>query len=451
MGRWPVFDLIRQIPPFNIAATSSGFQAVYCFCVPILAGFGLDEALQPRPTVKRLRRLSRALLIFAAAGALVLGLVYMAMRVFRAQALAIGRAYIVTHVYGRPPHPYPLEVYLSQLNERYRQVLSVLDPARLTLYAPLIFAALAGLLFWTVYRGWVGRSRAAVLCVALTLADLWSFGAGFNPTMAPEDVLPPTPALTWLSQHISHDRITEIGSLLPPNTGMPYGLSDIRGYDVGIGRYAALMGTMSTNADGYILSTHNDHIMDLTGVRYLLSAQALPDRPDLKLVYDREIKIYERARPLPRAYLAGSYEVIPSAAALRAALDQPDVVNGQKVLLEEQPSIALPASQVVTGTARIQSYTPNALTVVVENPQAGMLVLSDAAYPGWHALIDGQESKLYRANFAFRAVAVPAGSHVISFVYQPISVRLGVALSAATLALLAILGSLFWWKQRHGS
>jgi len=451
ISRWPVFDLVRQLPLFNVAATSGGFQAIYCFCLPALAGLGLDGVLHLRPASRALRRLSLALAIFAGIAALGLGTGYLILRLFRDQILVIGKAYIETHVYGKPPHPYPLDFYLNQLDDRYHQLLSVFDPARLILYLPLIFAALSALVLWALYRDWLRPARAGILCVALVLADVLTFSAGFNPTVPAAEVFPTTPALAWLAQHAGYERVTEIGRLLPANTGMPFGLFDVRGYDVGIGRYAALLHSLNATTEGYVLSEHNGHILDLAGVRYLLAAQSLPVSEDLTLVYDGEIKIYERAHPLPRAYLTASYQVIPDTSALLAALDQPDVVSGRQVLLEEPPSIVLPAGQPASSTARIQSYAPDSVTLSVDTAQPAMLVLSDAAYPGWHALVDGQEAKLYRANFAFRAVPVPAGLHAVSFVYQPISVRLGIGLSLGTLGLLTLLGGVVWWKELHGT
>ncbi len=55
----------------------------------------------------------------------------------------------------------------------------------------------------------------------------------------------------------------------------------------------------------------------------------------------------------------------------------------------------------------------------------GFVVLSDQFYPGWRAYVDGRESPIYRANYLFRAVPVPAGEHVVEFTYQPVSVGLG--------------------------
>jgi uncharacterized membrane protein YfhO len=81
------------------------------------------------------------------------------------------------------------------------------------------------------------------------------------------------------------------------------------------------------------------------------------------------------------------------------------------------------------------------------------LVTSDVYYPGWSAAIDGQEARLYRADYAFRGVAVPAGHHLVKFTYRPRRFLLGAGLSLASVALLAAvaLNGLFAKRRlRHG-
>ncbi len=57
------------------------------------------------------------------------------------------------------------------------------------------------------------------------------------------------------------------------------------------------------------------------------------------------------------------------------------------------------------------------------------LLLSDTWFPGWRVSIDGASTKLFRGDYVFRAVWVPAGSHVVEFLYQPPSFWLGALIS----------------------
>ncbi len=74
-----------------------------------------------------------------------------------------------------------------------------------------------------------------------------------------------------------------------------------------------------------------------------------------------------------------------------------------------------------------------------------MYFVSDAYYPGWKAFVDGKETKIYKADFAFRAIKIPKGEHEIKMVYEPQSFYLGLKISLATLIILGIIGL---WRKR---
>lgn len=49
--------------------------------------------------------------------------------------------------------------------------------------------------------------------------------------------------------------------------------------------------------------------------------------------------------------------------------------------------------------------------------------------------MDGKETKIYRANLAFRAIEVPKGRHTVVFKYVPMSFYIGLALTLLGIAL----------------
>jgi uncharacterized membrane protein YfhO len=95
-----------------------------------------------------------------------------------------------------------------------------------------------------------------------------------------------------------------------------------------------------------------------------------------------------------------------------------------------------------SGEARIIEDKRNRVVVETTSLQGGLLVLSDNYYPGWKASVDGQPSLVFRANHTMRAVRVPAGTHVVSFEFAPVtfwtSVYVSVAATIVTLAALAV-------------
>ena len=88
---------------------------------------------------------------------------------------------------------------------------------------------------------------------------------------------------------------------------------------------------------------------------------------------------------------------------------------------------------------RIVSETPTRTVIEVERQEPGYLVISQARYPGWKARVNGAEARLFRANYAFSAVELAAGSSVVDYYYDPDSLRVGlwILLGSAVVSVLA--------------
>ncbi|MBN1437904.1 MAG: YfhO family protein [Anaerolineales bacterium] len=62
---------------------------------------------------------------------------------------------------------------------------------------------------------------------------------------------------------------------------------------------------------------------------------------------------------------------------------------------------------------------PNRVRIEVDFAQDGFLVLADVNDDGWQAFLDGERVPNLQADYAFRAVRVPAGRHTVEFRYAP--------------------------------
>jgi hypothetical protein len=142
----------------------------------------------------------------------------------------------------------------------------------------------------------------------------------------------------------------------------------------------------------------------------------------------------------PRVSFARAFSVEPAsdrawAQAARAGADS------RRVLLDRQPSPAPIEGSSGKGfvVARIAEDRPERVVAEVSSDAAGILVLTDVAYPGWKAQADGNPAEILLADGVFRGVALPAGSHQVVFVYRPFSVIAGAAISAAALVFFLLL------------
>jgi hypothetical protein len=137
---------------------------------------------------------------------------------------------------------------------------------------------------------------------------------------------------------------------------------------------------------------------------------------------------------LPRVFWTGSWEVAPDAEVtgplLRAAA-------GDRAVLAEPP-VGLPPPGPPHGPVAAEGIRVDgpSLEARVIAPRDGLAVILDPFYPGWTATLDGKPVPILRADFAFQAVPVPAGTHELRLTYRNRWVPLGAAVSAGTLLLL---------------
>ena len=118
---------------------------------------------------------------------------------------------------------------------------------------------------------------------------------------------------------------------------------------------------------------------------------------------------------LPRAYVVHHATVLADDDARGA---------GRCVHLDPRADVILdaPPSPPPTGSgmepARVTVAERKRVVVEADAPTAGVLVFSDAWYPGWRVTVDGAPAPLLRADYALRGVALPAGRHVVEFTFR---------------------------------
>ena len=94
------------------------------------------------------------------------------------------------------------------------------------------------------------------------------------------------------------------------------------------------------------------------------------------------------------------------------------------------------------GEPQMLEETPEHYRLKVRRANPGWLVISQARYPGWKARIGGKQVPLLRANYAFNAIALPAGTSEVEFSYEPLSFRLGLWISGFS----ALVAALLFWR-----
>ncbi len=300
------------------------------------------------------------------------------------------------------------------------------------------------------------------LAVLVLVAELFVIGSGFNPRSDPTILDFEPPLVAFLRQDTELWRFTtyRADKAMNANAGMLFNLSDVRGYDSIISRqYVEFMQLIEPQ--GELLynriaplsqrSSLESPLLDLLNVKYVLTAETI-DSPGYTLVYDGELRIYRNEDYLPRAFVVFSSQVVPDDAAREEALRHLD--PRQNVVLEEPaPFPSNDDSRDWQPVSAIR-YELNEVTVEVNLPVAGYLVLADNWFVGWKAYDtqrgqDERELTLYRADGTFRAVALEPGQHSVRFKYTPNSVKLGLFISFVAGAVLLLLLSYWLWRRHY--
>jgi hypothetical protein len=87
---------------------------------------------------------------------------------------------------------------------------------------------------------------------------------------------------------------------------------------------------------------------------------------------------------------------------------------------------------------------PNSIRLAAENADSSVLTIFQQYNPNWVCRINGNETKIYRADIAFMAIEVPGGRNDIEFIYEPKAV-----ITAAYISVVTILVLLIYWTVRR--
>ena len=314
-----------------------------------------------------------------------------------------------------------------------------------------VLLLLGALLVWLLAKRKMPLAWWAAMAGLLIFAEMWRVDAKFMKVVSPEDYFSKDEVVRILEKDKSLYRVMPLQVHQSGNYLKLFNVQTVGGESPNpLRRYNEFVGI---NAQRLMPDFHNIldmnglNFMSILGVKYLLLQQPLnhPDFSPYDSCYGGQVKIYQYKKALPRAWLAGNFEVITKEAGILERIKQPDFDPVNTVILEEQPEGFVSAKQ-AQGRVVIDEYQPNQIKISAEALAPAVVVMSENHYPAWQAYLDGQPVKTYRADYTFRAVVVPAGKHKVEFRYQskPFNTGLAISLVSALVVLLGIIGLGAW-------
>ena len=351
------------------------------------------------------------------------------------------------------------------------------------------------------------RVWTKVLLIFFLTADLFG-NIGFYGKEKTLDYFKKTKILETISSDEGHFRIFSTGKTISldtpiliaagspleffkekhlPTLNLLYRLRDIWGIDVIRSKRTDDLYKVFTNTP----SISATNLVDLYGVKYVISVTPIKKDPRFELIYSRlegllgkkkdllkenTIKLYRNRKHFPRAWLVKDFRIMDSKAILYTMIDK-KFDPRKEVLLEEEPKWEIgmgghrePPLQNKIGVGEPLRGLSNEVEFIVEKNNElhlrvrvkgnALLVLSDTYYPGWKAFVypvrydsynqvdlvdtklsnrvDGEEVKIYRADYNFRAIPLKPGEYEVKFIYNPFSFKIGMLVSFLTLVGVAV-------------
>lgn len=339
---------------------------------------------------------------------------------------------------------------------------------------------------WPGIEAWLHRSRgeifggvgvAVVIVCFLTSFELISYARGINPPFharQARNLYPVTPLIAAISgaarKAAAPERLLPIvrsstADLWHPPTlyaaePLVFGIEALTGYDSVIPQRSlqvlrVVMGEPVADvlANPYTASTANWAYVNKTRFELLnrVGVTLVAGSPDIDLDPDWCPAACAQLEPLyagadgkvfrVRGATAGpwlSYMVqgVDTDSQALLALADPAVDVRRSVILEngQIPPDYPRTSLTGAGIINVVEKSNNHLLVKLSSTEPGWLVVPDTYDPGWQATVNGNHVPLLRANYAYRAVQVPAGTSEVRMRYIPQGFTVGAAISGAALS-----------------
>lgn len=171
--------------------------------------------------------------------------------------------------------------------------------------------------------------------------------------------------------------------------------------------------------------SNRQNSLNMYNVRYYIDVDSTVG----KAVFRENTTYFHRARLLHADTVVSEQDVA-------SVMTSGNFDFANRVVLEQDPGIALSGSKADSIESNVQcvSYENNSFAYNVNASEASLLVLSEIWYPAWQAYVDGKPVPTLRANYSFRAIAVPQGTHKVEMCYESNAYSRGSMITSAAIA-----------------
>jgi hypothetical protein len=400
---------IDTIPMYNKFRAVSSIQVILELCIPVLAIMGLQSFFKEEKA-QQLKGLYLS-------GGVFFGIIAFLIAIKSQFSFSGGSDAYYLQNYGSE--------FINALKEDRKSLYSA-DLLRSGFLVLLAFG-----LLWFFVKNKISKSTAVILVGIIMISDLFFIDKNYlnaKSFVSPSEVdvpFQPTASDLEILRDTSHYRVFEVNGNMSSARASYFHQS--------IGGYSAVKPRRMQQLFDYQIAKNNMEVLNMLNTKFIIQT-------------DKEGKEFPTYNPNynGNAWFVQKVKFVDSPDEEMKALDS---IDSKKVVVVNQREFGpfikgdLTSFNVdSTATIQLLSYQPNHLKYVSSNTNSGVAVFSEMYYAdGWKATIDGKAASHFRADYALRAMKIPAGKHSIEFKFEPQVVKTGSTIALLSFILMILL------------
>jgi hypothetical protein len=289
----------------------------------------------------------------------------------------------------------------------------------------------------------ISLKKFKMILVAIVFIDLFIFGWKFNNgKITPLEYYPDNQTTRFLTSQKNKQARFINDDLLMPNSAYYYNVPtmDSNHYMI-IKNFYDLTSGLAENR--YYWNEYRNfdklfaskNFLDLLGVNYVISERNWSKWFPNKISQN----IYTNQENISRYVLSEKAEMLNDNKIILQNL-QSDYNPSGIIYLDENFTDLNNTNKVSVSENKIEilEHKNEYQKIKIFNQDKNWLLAKEIYYPGWQAKIDGQPTKIFKANIALRAIQIPYGEHVVEFEFIPKSYIIGRIISVITLTVILL-------------
>jgi len=419
LGKYnPVYPVIYRLPGFNNFRIPAQMIFLYVFSIAVLTGKGLDFIKGSKALSMRIKQIVFYALCF-----------FLPLVIWSYGFADSFSNFLSQHIQ-----------FTGMTIEQISRIAPVISSAIFVSYG-ILFAVSVSLYLYD--KESISYSMLTVTLIFVSIMDLGSLSSPMIQVTDIKSLLNKGKSLNYITQNPIISRTAINGRCFIENAGLWYGFQDIQGYDpLILKRYMEYINrSQGLPPDDKVVNLHYVADFNNTLIRLL----------NLKYVVDCKGQRLGKVDPfIPRCFIVHDMVIKGKNETLDFMLE--DQFDPQKVVVFEKgnaPATFFPKEPIPGSNEKcwITAYRNNEIRLVADMKAPGFLMMSEINYPGWQVFVDGAKKNIHTGNYLFRVVPLDSGRHEIHFIFNPLSFKIGAAISV--ISLIGVMAFLFLIRRKR--